>query len=100
VTNQACWCPWTAKQTARSFAATAYSSILTELKGDHGNVGLITLNRPKQLNALNKEVCDEVISALQHFDRSSGVKAMIITGQGKAFAAGADIKVCVRSMPC
>jgi len=55
-------------------------------------VGLITLNRPKALNALNGQVMDEVTAAAKQFDADSGIGAIIITGSEKAFAAGADIK--------
>src|SRR5205814_8998916 len=58
-----------------------------------GRVGLITLNRPKQLNALNPQLMQEVGAALQAFDADEGVGAVVITGNEKAFAAGADIGV-------
>jgi len=54
-------------------------------------VGLITLNRPKALNALNDKLMDELGSALLAFDADDGIGAMVITGSEKAFAAGADI---------
>jgi enoyl-CoA hydratase len=57
-----------------------------------GKVGLITLNRPKALNALNTTVMREVLDALQQFDDDAKIGAIIITGSEKAFAAGADIK--------
>jgi enoyl-CoA hydratase len=66
-----------------------YDTILVETRG---KVGLLTLNRPKALNALNSLVLQEVIAALQSFDADSGVGAIIVTGSEKAFAAGADIK--------
>src|SRR5882672_3692226 len=56
-----------------------------------GRVGVITLNRPKQLNALNPQLMQELGAALQAFDANQGVGAMLITGSEKAFAAGADI---------
>jgi enoyl-CoA hydratase len=56
-----------------------------------GRVGLITLNRPKQLNALNPQLMQELGAALQAFDADQGIGAMVITGSDKAFAAGADI---------
>jgi enoyl-CoA hydratase len=56
-----------------------------------GRVGLITLNRPKQLNALNPQLMQELGAALQAFDADTGIGAMVITGNEKAFAAGADI---------
>lgn len=53
---------------------------------------MITLNRPKALNALNKGLMSELGQALQEFDADSSVGAIVITGSEKAFAAGADIK--------
>ena len=54
-------------------------------------VGIITLNRPKQLNALNDQLMDEMGKALQAFDTDENIGCMILTGSEKAFAAGADI---------
>ena len=62
--------------------------IKTEKKG---RVGVITLDRPKQLNALSPQVMEELGAALQAFDADEGVGAIVITGNEKAFAAGADI---------
>ena len=56
-----------------------------------GRVGVITLNRPKQLNALNDQLMNELGAALQAFDADEGIGCMVITGSEKAFAAGADI---------
>jgi enoyl-CoA hydratase len=67
----------------------AYETILVETRG---KVGLITLNRPKALNALNTKVLEEVMAALKGFDANPRIGAMVITGSEKAFAAGADIK--------
>ena len=67
----------------------AYETIIAEARG---KVGLITLNRPKALNALNSQVLSELIAALRAFDADSGIGAIVITGSEKAFAAGADIK--------
>ena len=58
-----------------------------------GRVGVITLDRPKQLNALNAQLMQELGAALQAFDADAGVGAILITGSEKAFAAGADIAV-------
>jgi enoyl-CoA hydratase len=58
-----------------------------------GRVGVITLNRPKQLNALNPQLMQELGVALQAFDAHADIGAMVITGNDKAFAAGADIGV-------
>ena len=66
-----------------------YEMILTETRG---NVGLITLNRPKAINALNNQLLNEVMESLESFDNQEGICAMVITGTEKAFAAGADIK--------
>ena len=67
----------------------AYETILVETRA---RVGLITLNRPKALNALNTTVLAEVIAALEAFEADAGIGAIVITGSEKAFAAGADIK--------
>jgi len=64
----------------------------TEKVGGKKNVGLIKLNRPKALNALCDGLMTDLSSALDEFEADSDVGAMIITGNGKAFAAGADIK--------
>ncbi|WP_322047064.1 enoyl-CoA hydratase [Paraburkholderia sp. J67] len=65
-----------------------YENILVETRG---KVGLITLNRPKALNALNDALMDELGEALKAFDADEGIGAIVITGSEKAFAAGADI---------
>ena len=67
----------------------SYEMILTETRG---RVGLITLNRPQALNALNNQLMREVMDALESFDKNDTIGAMVITGTEKAFAAGADIK--------
>ncbi|MEO1602854.1 MAG: enoyl-CoA hydratase [Pseudomonadota bacterium] len=67
----------------------AYKSIIVETR-DH--VGLIQLNRPKAMNALNIELMSELGEALAKFDADTAVGAIVITGNEKAFAAGADIK--------
>jgi enoyl-CoA hydratase len=56
-----------------------------------GRVGLVTLNRPKALNALNDALMDELGAALRAFDADDAIGAIVITGSEKAFAAGADI---------
>src|SRR5579859_1494044 len=64
------------------------------IKVEHkGRVGLITLDRPKQMNALNPQLMQELGVALQGFDAHDDVGAIVITGNEKAFAAGADIGV-------
>jgi enoyl-CoA hydratase len=67
----------------------SYETILVE---QDERVGIITLNRPKALNALNATVMKEVTTAAAEFDDDPGIGAIIITGSAKAFAAGADIK--------
>ncbi len=67
----------------------AYECILTEIE-DH--VGLVTLNRPKALNALNAQLLGELADALKGMQADHNVRCIIITGSEKAFAAGADIK--------
>lgn len=56
-----------------------------------GRVGLLTLNRPKALNALSNDVIDELYQALRDFDADDNIGAIVLTGSEKAFAAGADI---------
>jgi enoyl-CoA hydratase len=66
-----------------------YEFILTETRG---RVGSITLNRPQVMNALNHQLMSEVMEALNAFDKDDNIGAMVVTGNEKAFAAGADIK--------
>lgn len=69
-----------------------YETILTEIRGSgERRAGLITLNRPKQLNALNDTLMDELGAALKAFDADEGIGCIVLTGSEKAFAAGADI---------
>ena len=74
----------------------AYQNILTEVQG---KVGLITLNRPKSYNALNYQLLLELMSALADFDKDNTIGAMVITGNEKTFAAGADITSMVDASP-
>jgi enoyl-CoA hydratase len=67
----------------------SYENILVETRG---KVGLITLNRPKALNALSPSLMRELGAALTAFEADENIGAMVITGNEKAFAAGADIK--------
>lgn len=69
-----------------------YEYIKTELTGTDNRVGLVTLNRPKALNALCAPLMDELIRALNDMDNDPTIGAMVLTGSEKAFAAGADIK--------
>lgn len=65
-----------------------YENIVVERRD---RVGLVRLNRPQALNALNDKLMDELGDALLQFDRDDGIAAIVITGSDKAFAAGADI---------
>jgi enoyl-CoA hydratase len=67
----------------------AFETILVETRG---KVGLITLNRPKALNALSTQVLADTVAALEAFEANPRVGCIVITGSEKAFAAGADIK--------
>ncbi len=74
----------------------SYTSILTETRG---HVGLIRLNRPRAMNALNRELMSELLDALAAFDVDAGIGAIVITGNERAFAAGADIKEMADASP-
>jgi enoyl-CoA hydratase len=67
----------------------SYETILVDRED---RVGIITLNRPQALNALNTQVMNEVTAAAAELDADPGIGAIIVTGNAKAFAAGADIK--------
>src|SRR5690606_2233711 len=69
--------------------AMSFETIIVEKRG---KVGLVTLNRPKALNALNTTVMGEVVAALTEFEADPRIGAVVLTGSEKAFAAGADIK--------
>jgi len=73
----------------RMMSAAPYGMIKSETIG---KVGVITLNRPKALNALCNQLISEVIDACKGFEKNDNVGAIVITGSEKAFAAGADIK--------
>src|SRR5512142_619327 len=66
-----------------------YTTILTSITN---RVGLAQINRPQQLNALNATVMEELATALEEFDRNDQVGCLVVTGDQRAFAAGADIK--------
>src|SRR6476469_1623438 len=69
-----------------------YETLLTSTQGpDSRKVGIITLNRPKQLNALNDQLMDELAAALKAFEADDTIGCIVLTGSEKAFAAGADI---------
>ncbi len=67
-----------------------YEMILTETPAP--GVGLVRINRPQARNALNGQVTREIFEAMEAFDRDDSIRCMILTGDDKAFAAGADIK--------
>ena len=67
----------------------AYENILVETRG---HIGLVTLNRPKALNALSSPLMLELTEALDSFESDNDIRAIVLTGSEKAFAAGADIK--------
>jgi enoyl-CoA hydratase len=67
----------------------SYTSILTEIRG---RVGLITLNRPQALNALNRQLLGELIQELTVLDANPAIGAIVVSGSERVFAAGADIK--------
>ncbi|WP_323114140.1 enoyl-CoA hydratase [Pseudomonas guariconensis] len=67
----------------------AFETILLDI---HGKVGLITLNRPQALNALNAQIVGEINQALDQLERDPSIGCVVLTGSAKAFAAGADIK--------
>ncbi|HEY8597898.1 MAG TPA: enoyl-CoA hydratase-related protein [Thermomicrobiales bacterium] len=70
-------------------AAPSFEHILT---ATDGHVATVQLNRPQALNALSGALMDEVVVALERFDRDETIRAIVITGNERAFAAGADIK--------
>jgi enoyl-CoA hydratase len=65
-----------------------YQHIITE---EQGPVGIVWLNRPEVLNALNRKMVREILEAFETYDRSGRIRVILIAGKGKAFAAGADI---------
>lgn len=67
----------------------AFETILLDI---HGKVGLITLNRPQALNALNAQIIAEINQALDQLEQDPQIGCVVLTGSAKAFAAGADIK--------
>jgi enoyl-CoA hydratase len=67
----------------------AFDTILTRTEGA---IGIVTLNRPTALNALNSHLLNELVSALESWEKDAGVRVIVITGSERAFAAGADIK--------
>ena len=67
----------------------SYELILVEKRGP---VGLVTLNRPEAMNALNNQILNELMDALAELDKDDSIGALVVTGNERAFAAGADIK--------
>ena len=67
----------------------SYEMIEVRTEGD--KVGVVTLNRPKQLNALNNQLMDELGAGRRAFDADAAIGCMIVTGSEKAVAAGADV---------
>lgn len=70
------------------FVDSQYQYILSKKVGSQSNVGLVTLNRPKALNALCDKLISELAAAVTNFDKDEAVGAIILTGSEKAFAAG------------
>ncbi len=56
-----------------------------------GNIAVIELNRPRQLNSLNRKMVSEIVTAMEKLDREEDVRVIVLTGKGRAFSAGADI---------
>jgi enoyl-CoA hydratase len=65
----------------------------------HGHVGVVAMNRPKQLNALSGELMDAVVGALEQLDGDPDVRAIVLAGGERAFAAGADIAELAEGTP-
>lgn len=74
----------------------SYQNIL--VSGD-GPVGIVQLNRPKVLNALNSETMVELVNGLEELDRDQNIRAIVLTGGESVFAAGADLKEMVQATP-
>lgn len=72
----------------------AYQFVLTEIRGP---VGIVTINRPQVRNALNHQTIAEIIDALEGFDRDDAIRCLVLTGDDRAFAAGADITQMVEA---
>src|SRR5690242_5026426 len=91
---------WTSPLSSPIFVAVPASSRERETVTDFetillertGRVAVITLNRPKALNALNTQVLTDITAALDEVEADAGIGAVVLTGSEKAFAAGADIK--------
>ncbi len=73
-----------------------YTTVIAETRG---RVGIVTLNRPQAMNAFNITMLGEVFDALEAFDKDENICALVVTGNEKAFAAGADIKEMADATP-
>ena len=62
-----------------------------EVTGQNGNIGIITLNRPAALNAMNTETVNEMRQLLAEINEDENIRCLILTGEGRAFCAGGDI---------
>src|ERR1700731_5322267 len=71
-----------------------YEFVLTEVDGP---IGIVTIHRPEVRNALNPKTIAELVDALEGFDRDEAIRCMILTGDDRAFAAGADITLMVEA---
>src|SRR5437660_1707293 len=71
-----------------------YEFVLTERDGP---VGIVRINRPQVRNALNPQTIEELVDSLEAFDRDEAIRCMILTGDDRAFAAGADISRMVEA---
>lgn len=80
------------ENTPLSSGAAKHEALETIIVEKRERVGLITLNRPKSLNALNLKMASEVVATLKDFDADDRIGAIVITGSPRAFAAGADIE--------
>lgn len=87
--------PQVATRFSSSSTNNNWEYIKTEVAGEGKNVAVITLNRPKALNALCNGLMKELSTALQQFSKDKTISAIVLTGSEKAFAAGADIKEMV-----
>src|SRR2546422_10125805 len=82
------------RRLALNSASMPYEFVLTEVRGP---VGIVTINRQQVRNALNHQTIGELVDALDAFDRDDQVRCMILTGDDRAFAAGADISQMVEA---
>jgi enoyl-CoA hydratase len=73
-----------------------YQTIAVQVEGP---LGILTLNRPDALNALNRRMATEIVAALSDFEAKDAVRCVIITGSGRTFCAGADIREMADESP-